>query len=303
MNATKLTIVALSAAAILFGGCSTDNGILGPVSDLQTGAGINQANRVQANPKELTPEPEYLTIIAKVQMLDIENGCFYLESDNGKVFTPVTPKDLKLESGLKLKAEGYVDDNINFFCGNGPAFVIESYTILDSPKMSEEDSDSEVNPRDGSSNDKIALDDGSDRVPASDTEDRYTKTELSEKERELREKEKSESGESGDSQNEMAPGSSDNGNEQQMGSSEDRPVENELSEKERELREKEKSNSGSSDDSKNEMAPGTTDNNNDRQLVPSEDRPTEQEIVDREIELKKILEDERNSKEQDNERP
>jgi len=136
MNATKLTIIVLAAAAIMFGGCSNDNRVLSPGADFQSEAGITSLNRTGSDSdskfdnNESAPGQESFTILAKVMMLDIESGCWYLQADDGKSYTPVSPKDLVLESGLKLKAEGYIDENIQFFCGNGPAFVIENYEVI-----------------------------------------------------------------------------------------------------------------------------------------------------------------------------
>lgn len=145
MTIAKLTTIALAAAAVMFSGCSTDNRIAGPNTD--SGSLNNKLNELTT----VTPEPnstgrvavrtgnsdqghEQFTITAKVDMIDVDNGCWYLVTTEGDTYTPVTPKDLVLRSGLTLKAEGYVDKNIQFFCGNGPAFVIENYEIIDRPK-------------------------------------------------------------------------------------------------------------------------------------------------------------------------
>lgn len=145
MNAAKLTLIALSAAVIMIGGCSNDNSLLGPVSDVQSGTGIDRAGRVAGDADSFNQEPKHFTITAVVHMLNVETGCFYLESEEeGMTYTPVTPKDLVLKSGLELKAEGYVDNDIQLYCGNGPAFVIESYTIIDGSKMAGDYSDSGI---------------------------------------------------------------------------------------------------------------------------------------------------------------
>jgi len=139
MNATKLTLIVLAAAAIMFGGCSNDNRVLSPGTDFQSVAGISSLNRTGSDSdsefdnNESAPGQERFTILAKAMMLDVETGCWYLQADDGKNYTPVSPKDLVLESGLKLKAKGYIDENIQFFCGNGPAFVIEDYEIISKP--------------------------------------------------------------------------------------------------------------------------------------------------------------------------
>lgn len=141
MNATKLTIIVLSAAAIMFGGCSNNSGILNPGTDFQSDAGTITTNRVDNGSNDAKPMHEIQVITAKVERIDIENGCFYLQVDDGKTYTPFGLKELELETGLKLKAEGYVDYSIEYFCGNGPAFVIESYEILDKPDMRDSNED------------------------------------------------------------------------------------------------------------------------------------------------------------------
>lgn len=169
MNATKLTIIAIALAAVVVGGCSTDNRVLSPGSDLQSETAINTANRVgsgsgsEFDSNESATELQHLTILAKVQSLDVEGGCFYLQADDGNTYTPVSGKGLVLESGLKLKAEGYIDKNIQFFCGNGPAFVIENYDIIsksgsrDSKNVSEKGLTKEVKALEKGNNDFITF--------------------------------------------------------------------------------------------------------------------------------------------------
>jgi hypothetical protein len=136
MNSIKLTIIALAAAAVMFSGCSTDNRVLGPGTDFQSETGINDLSRPgsdsdsEFDSNESAPEQEHFVIVAKVQRIDIEGGCWFLQADDGNTYTPISPEGLVLETGLKLKAEGYIDENIQFFCGNGPAFVIEKYEII-----------------------------------------------------------------------------------------------------------------------------------------------------------------------------
>jgi predicted small secreted protein len=143
MNATKLTIIVLAAAAVMFSGCSTDNRVLGPGSDFQSGKAIETLNRTGFDTNESAPGTKYLTIVAKVLRVDIEGGCWYLQAEDGKTYTPLSPEDLTLETGLKLKAKGYIDENIQFFCGNGPAFVIEDYEIIEKPGRSESNESAE----------------------------------------------------------------------------------------------------------------------------------------------------------------
>jgi len=96
--------------------------------------------------------------VAKVQRIDIEGGCWFLQADDGNTYTPLSQEGLVLETGLKLKAEGYIDDNIQFFCGNGPAFVIEKYEIIGKPGTRESGKTDITEPTKGQS----AADDGSD---------------------------------------------------------------------------------------------------------------------------------------------
>jgi hypothetical protein len=212
MNATKLTIIALSAAAIMFSGCSTDNHVLGPVSDLQSEIGAVTLDRVDINSNEAAPGPKYFVIVAKVLSLDIEGGCWYLQADDGNTYTPVTPKDLTLEDGLKFKAEGYQDDNIQFFCGNGPAFVIESYEIIGKPGMSDDERNSEIKTENGPSNEEPVLDDMSfeDRAPSNSDDDRYSYEYQMNRELENKKKLEEEKGMTEKPKDESAPSMSDN---------------------------------------------------------------------------------------------
>ncbi|UCC78836.1 MAG: hypothetical protein JSW64_11200 [Candidatus Zixiibacteriota bacterium] len=141
MNATRLTIIALAAAAVMFSGCSTDNRVLSPGTDSQSETGINPLNRPGLDPRleldsnESAPEQQHFVIVAKVQRIDIEGGCWYLQADDGNNYTPYSSEGLVLEAGLKLKAEGYIDENIQYFCGRGPVFVIEKYEIISKPDL------------------------------------------------------------------------------------------------------------------------------------------------------------------------
>jgi hypothetical protein len=149
MNATKLALIALSATTLILAGCSGDRRITAPgdaqvpdidkdlaetVTPMET---ENNATMVAVGNNGSTME--HLSIVAKVLRTDVENGCWYLKSENGENYTPVTPKSLSLESGMKLAASGYIDKNIHFFCGNGPAFVIKEYKILGKSNSSNED--------------------------------------------------------------------------------------------------------------------------------------------------------------------
>jgi hypothetical protein len=149
MNATKLTMIVFAATAIVIGGCSSDNRITGPgnavvpdidkdlVENVSPAETENNAGRIAVRGNESAVE--HLTIVAEVFRTDVEKGCWYLTSESGDNYTPVTPKSLSLELGMKLKASGYIDKNIQFFCGNGPAFVIEDYDILNEWKGASED--------------------------------------------------------------------------------------------------------------------------------------------------------------------
>ena len=64
-------------------------------------------------------------------MTDVEGGCYFLKTNNGDTYTPVTPKGLKLERGMQLKAQGYVNKDLITICGMGPAFVIQNFEIFD----------------------------------------------------------------------------------------------------------------------------------------------------------------------------
>jgi len=110
MTIAKLTIIALSGAAIMFSGCSTDSRITGTgfdsnqvidnkLTDLNavTPQPITGA-RVAVRSNDSDNEPERFSVVAKVKMLDFENGCWYLAAEDGETYTPVIPKDLTLVS-------------------------------------------------------------------------------------------------------------------------------------------------------------------------------------------------------------
>ncbi len=140
MNATKLTMIVFSVTAIIISGCSRDNRVTSPGGDVYPDIDKNQAEltiqpetennaaRIAVRGDESVNESIY--IVAEVHKTNFEKGCWYLKSNDGEYYTPMVPKSLELELGMKLKASGYVDKSIHFFCGNGPAFVIEEYAIL-----------------------------------------------------------------------------------------------------------------------------------------------------------------------------
>jgi hypothetical protein len=125
MNAARLTMIGLLTAAFIVSGCSRDNRLTGPGTETHPGIKMKKSGTSDAELK-----PDRLTIVAQVLRTAPEGGCFYLETDKGNTYTPVCPKSLTLKEGMRLKAEGYVDENIHFFCGNGPAFVIIDYEII-----------------------------------------------------------------------------------------------------------------------------------------------------------------------------
>ncbi len=139
MNAARLTMIGLLAAAFIVGACSRDNRLTGPGTDTRPGIQMNRSDNnigpgawdpEGADTRDTEPKPVRLTIVAKVLRTSTEGGCLYLEADKGETYTPLCPKSLTLNEGMTLKAEGYVDENIHFFCGNGPTFVIIDYEIL-----------------------------------------------------------------------------------------------------------------------------------------------------------------------------
>jgi hypothetical protein len=290
MKATMLTIIALAATAIVFGGCSTDNPVLGPQTDLQTESTINNNRGRIAVDADNNPEPESFTITAKVVSLDFENGCYYLQSNDGKTFTPVAPIELELKSGMKLKAEGHIDSKIQFFCGNGPAFVIEHYSILENGKMYRDDS-------------VILTELDEDRAQNRYNEDRYSE-ETNTMQEELKKKSEEEARFS-EPQNEEAPPVDINDNKNQRFSApSDRYSEEDAIARELELKKKLEEERHSSEPSNEEAPPTMTDNDdNERDLGSPEDRISQEELRRIEMELKKKLEEEMNGQESGNERP
>jgi len=123
MKATRLTLIGLAVAALIIGGCSQDNRILDPNVE-------SESNAARIAVRDDGSAQEQLSITARVLRTEVEGGCWYLSTENGDSYTPLPPKSLTLKLGMVLKAEGYVDKNIVFFCGFGPAFVIEEYKIL-----------------------------------------------------------------------------------------------------------------------------------------------------------------------------
>ncbi len=148
-KAAGLTVVLFSLTALLIGGCSTDNRITAPGTEAYPDIDKGQAeqliipqsgnNLARTAAGDNDTESPRFTIIAKAQRIDIEGGCFFLKADDGNIYTPVTPKDLTLKEGIVLKAEGYIDKDIVFFCGNGPAFVIEEYEIIEEKQIPKDD--------------------------------------------------------------------------------------------------------------------------------------------------------------------
>jgi hypothetical protein len=149
MKATRLTLIGLAAIAVIFSGCSKDSRITAPGSEAILDIDKNQseltaqaetendAARMAVRNDGLTQE--HLSIVAEVNRTEVEGGCFYLTAESGENYTPLTPKSLSLELGMVLAANGYIDKDIHFFCGNGPAFVIEEYKILKKAESATED--------------------------------------------------------------------------------------------------------------------------------------------------------------------
>ncbi|UCC80623.1 MAG: hypothetical protein JSW64_04490 [Candidatus Zixiibacteriota bacterium] len=188
-KATGLAVVLFSMTALIISGCSTDNRITAPGTENYPDINKGQTsllnlpqsgnNLARAAVGDSDTESPRFTIFAKVQRIDIEGGCFYLKADDGNTYTPVAPKDLTLKEGIELKTKGYVDKDIAFFCGNGPAFVIEEYEITEEKQI----------PKNNDYGKGLITDDGSseDRDPARVDEDRY-RDDLSDREREYLEK-------------------------------------------------------------------------------------------------------------------
>lgn len=140
MKATRLIMIGMAAAAVIFSGCSRDNRITAPGAEATPDIDKNQdelsikaetaSNATRVAIRDSEAQTERFSIVAEVMRTEVEGGCWYLSSEDGDNFTPITPKSLSLELGMILKAQGYIDKDIQFFCGNGPAFVIEEYEIL-----------------------------------------------------------------------------------------------------------------------------------------------------------------------------
>jgi hypothetical protein len=148
---TGLAVIVFSLTAIIISGCSSDSRITGTETEIYPDIDKdlvylnsvlhegNNAARIIADNND--SESERFSILAKVQRIDVEGGCWYLESNSGDTYTPVSPDELSLKQGMKLKADGYIDKDIAFFCGNGPAFVIEDYEIINENQAPDNDRD------------------------------------------------------------------------------------------------------------------------------------------------------------------
>jgi hypothetical protein len=138
---TGMTVTAFLATAFIIGGCSTDSRLTAPGAeespDMAKGqqfatpvtASANNLNKIAL--ADDNADSEEISIIAKVDQIDVEGGCFVLVTAEGENYTPIVPRGLKLTRGMILKAKGYIDRDVYLFCGNGPAFVIKKYEVID----------------------------------------------------------------------------------------------------------------------------------------------------------------------------
>jgi hypothetical protein len=314
MTTVKLTIIALSAAAVVFSGCSTDNRIAGPEydSNLEIDNKLAELNSVTLDPgsaarvavrdSDSDREAERFSIIAKVQRLDVENGCWYLLSDNGDTYTPVSLMDLILESDMMLKATGYIDNNIQFFCGNGPAFVIESYEIISMPG-GPDDRDSGIRTGHGSSNEVFEINDHpEDRAPSQPT-DELAPQDLMDREYEDKKKYEEEQRRSEQPRDESAPTMYDD-DDRPAGPADRDPSEDDLMDREYEAKKKYEEEQRRSQRPKDESAPTMYDDD-DRPAGPADRDHSEDDLMDREEkEARKMkYEEEQRRRDNDNERP
>jgi hypothetical protein len=293
MTTVKLTIIALSAAAVVFSGCSTDNRIAGPEydSNLEIDNKLAELNsvtlnsgsaaRVAVRDSDSDREAESFSIIAKVQRLDVENGCWYLLSDNGDTYTPVSFMDLILESDMMLKATGYIDNNIQFFCGNGPAFVIESYEIISMPR-GPDDRDSGIRTGHGSSNEVFEINDHPEDRAQSQPDDRAPSQPTDElAPQDLMDRENDHPEDSAPSQPEDRAPSQPT----------DELAPQDLMDREYEAKKKYEEEQRRSQRPKDESAPSMSDDD-DRPAGPADRNPSEDELMDDEDKTKKKYEEE-----------
>ena len=139
MNATRLTMIVFSTAAVVISGCSGDSRVTGPGTDdfldrdqveLTTPAETeNDAARLAVESQEQKIERVSFEVTAKKS--DVEGGCWYLETADGVRYTPYFEANApRLYAGKRFFVHGYVDGNLNSFCMIGPVFRIEKYMIL-----------------------------------------------------------------------------------------------------------------------------------------------------------------------------
>jgi hypothetical protein len=141
MNAKKLTLVALSAAAIIIGGCSRDNRITAPDNavmeeemalpmefDTQIDS-ENSAARIAIGSFDQKIERD--DFVVTVKKSEVEGGCWYLEDVKFVRYTPYFENNApKLYVGQRLHVFGYIDENMSSYCMIGSVFHIEKYKIL-----------------------------------------------------------------------------------------------------------------------------------------------------------------------------
>jgi|GEM_PF-5067503 len=138
MNATKLTMIVFSAAAIFIGGCSKDNQITGPgnVENLEVPADFTTTVDAENNTARIAVRSDDQKIERKdfeatVKKSNVEGGCWYLENVEFARYTPYFEENApKFYVGLKLHVSGYIDENMSSYCMIGPVFHIEKYKIL-----------------------------------------------------------------------------------------------------------------------------------------------------------------------------
>ncbi len=141
MNATKLTLIGLAAATIVFSGCSRDNRVTGPSEGAYPDIDKDQvelitlteteSNSARISISSFEQQVKRISFEAVVKRSEVEGGCWYLETREGNRYTPHFESNApKLYVGRQIYVSGYIDQNMSSYCMIGPVFTIEKYANL-----------------------------------------------------------------------------------------------------------------------------------------------------------------------------
>jgi len=132
MQARKLTFVSLLIVAVIIGGCSNQNTVTGPeINPDETLTSTQPAENDQLLTKALQSATPRRSFDAVMHRVDIEGGCWYLETEKGEKFEPYFEDGESIRyEGMELHAYGYEDRSLATICMIAPVFRIEKHEIL-----------------------------------------------------------------------------------------------------------------------------------------------------------------------------